>query len=83
MISCFYVDRPTRFLEKIWNGDFYLEVLKIAQSYTYLEYLVDTEWAAGHLDDQVVRIVESDEDILLYETGHIPGTVKVDWFTAL
>jgi len=40
----------------------------MAQSYTYPEYLVDTEWAAGHLDDQVVRIVESDEDILLYET---------------
>ena len=40
----------------------------MAQSYTYPEYLVDTEWAAEHLDDQVVRIVESDEDILLYET---------------
>lgn len=35
------------------------------------------------MDDPNVRIVESDEDYLLYETGHIPGAVKVDWFTTL
>jgi thiosulfate/3-mercaptopyruvate sulfurtransferase len=28
-------------------------------------------------------VVESDEDILLYETGHIPGAVKIDWHTDL
>jgi thiosulfate/3-mercaptopyruvate sulfurtransferase len=38
---------------------------------------------ADHLDDPDVRVVESDEDYLLYETGHIPGAVKVDWFTTL
>jgi len=28
-------------------------------------------------------VVESDEDVLLYETGHIPGAVKIDWHTDL
>ncbi len=51
--------------------------------YAHPEYLVDTQWTAQHLDDPQVRIVESDEDYLLYETGHIPGAVKVDWFTTL
>src|SRR5437867_5581731 len=51
--------------------------------YVHPEYLVDTDWVAAHLDDPSVRIGESDEDYLLYETGHIPGAVKVDWFTIL
>ncbi len=51
--------------------------------YAHPEYLVDTDWVVKHLDDPKVRIVESDEDFLLYETGHIPGSVKVDWFTTL
>jgi thiosulfate/3-mercaptopyruvate sulfurtransferase len=51
--------------------------------YAHPEVLVDTDWVAAHLDDPNVRIVESDEDALLYETGHIPGAVKVDWFTTL
>lgn len=51
--------------------------------YVHPEYLVNTNWVAEHLDDPQVRIVESDEDYLLYETGHIPGSVKVDWFTTL
>ena len=41
--------------------------------------LVSTEWVAEHLTDPSVRIVESDEDILLYDIGHIPGAVKLDW----
>jgi 3-mercaptopyruvate sulfurtransferase SseA len=41
--------------------------------------LVSTDWVAEHLDDPDVRIVESDEDVLLYDTGHIPGAVKIDW----
>jgi thiosulfate/3-mercaptopyruvate sulfurtransferase len=45
--------------------------------------LVSTEWVAEHLDDPNVRLVESDEDILLYEIGHIPGAVKLDWHTDL
>ena len=49
--------------------------------YIHPEVLVSTEWVAAHLNDPSVRIVESDEDILLYETGHVPGAVKVDWFS--
>ncbi|NTU83555.1 MAG: sulfurtransferase [Chloroflexales bacterium] len=47
--------------------------------YTHPEVLVDTAWAADHLSDPRVRLVESNEDVLLYETGHIPGAVKIDW----
>ncbi len=52
-------------------------------SYAHPEYLVDTEWVAAHLNDLNVRLVESNEDALLYATGHIPGAVTVDWFTTL
>ena len=45
--------------------------------------LVTTDWLADHLDDPDLVVVESDEDVLLYETGHIPGAVKVDWHTDL
>jgi thiosulfate/3-mercaptopyruvate sulfurtransferase len=55
----------------------------MSQDYAHPEYLVDTAWVAAHLADPNVRIVESDEDYLLYDTGHIPGAVKVDWFTSL
>ncbi len=51
--------------------------------YTYPDYLVETAWVAEHLQDPTIRLVESNEDPLLYETGHIPGAVKVDWFTML
>ena len=47
--------------------------------YANPDVLVETEWMAEHLDDPKVRIVESDEDVLLYEVGHIPGAVKIDW----
>jgi thiosulfate/3-mercaptopyruvate sulfurtransferase len=53
------------------------------ENYSHPEYLVETGWVAAHLNDPGVRVVESDEDYLLYETGHIPGAVKVDWFTTL
>jgi thiosulfate/3-mercaptopyruvate sulfurtransferase len=49
------------------------------QQYRAPEKLVTTEWLAQHLDDPDVVVVESDEDVLLYETGHIPGAIKVDW----
>jgi thiosulfate/3-mercaptopyruvate sulfurtransferase len=53
------------------------------KTYAHPEYLVDTQWVADHLNDPKVRLVESNEDALLYETGHIPGAVKVDWFSTL
>ncbi len=45
--------------------------------------LVSTDWVLEHHQDQGVRVVEVDEDVLLYEQGHIPGAVKVDWHTDL
>ncbi|WP_309064308.1 sulfurtransferase [Microbacterium sp.] len=45
--------------------------------------LVSTDWLAAHLGEPGLVVVESDEDVLLYETGHIPGAVKVDWHTEL
>ncbi|MBV9453070.1 MAG: sulfurtransferase [Rubrobacter sp.] len=53
---------------------------EIAQKgYVHPEMLVSTQWVAQHVDDPNVRIVESDEDVLLYEIGHIPNAVKIDW----
>ncbi|MEF2279765.1 sulfurtransferase [Deinococcus sp. YIM 134068] len=43
------------------------------------DVLVSTDWVAQNLNTPGVRLVEVDEDILLYDTGHIPGAVKVDW----
>ena len=47
--------------------------------YVHSEVLVDTQWVDGHRNDPNVRIVESNEDVLLYNTGHIPNAVKLDW----
>ncbi|MBI1723370.1 MAG: sulfurtransferase [Gemmatimonadetes bacterium] len=53
------------------------------RGYVHPEVLVSTAWVADRLKDPSLRIVESDEDTLLYETGHIPGAVKVDWVADL
>jgi thiosulfate/3-mercaptopyruvate sulfurtransferase len=53
----------------------------VSTGYVHPEVVVSTEWLAAHLSDPKVRVVESDEDVLLYETGHIPGAVKIDWHT--
>ncbi len=50
-----------------------------ARGYANPDSLVSTEWVAQHLDDPAVRIIESNEDPLLYSSGHIPGAVEVDW----
>src|SRR5215467_15867195 len=47
--------------------------------YAHPEALVETDWLEEHLKDDRIRIVESNEDILLYDTGHIPGAVHIDW----
>ncbi|MFN8108950.1 MAG: sulfurtransferase [Thermoleophilia bacterium] len=52
-------------------------------AYAHPERLVTTDWLAQHLDDPGVVVAESDEDVLLYETGHIPGAVKIDWHADL
>ena len=51
--------------------------------YAHPGSLVSTQWLADNLGTDGLVVVESDEDILLYETGHIPGAVKVDWHTEL
>jgi thiosulfate/3-mercaptopyruvate sulfurtransferase len=53
------------------------------RGYAHPEVLVDTAWVAAHLDDPSVRLFECNEDLLLYETGHIPGAVKIDWLNDL
>jgi thiosulfate/3-mercaptopyruvate sulfurtransferase len=53
------------------------------RGYAQPDVLVSTDWLAEHLNDPSVRIVESDEDVLLYEVGHIPGAVKIDWVADL
>lgn len=55
----------------------------MGNQYTHPEVLVETEWVSDHLKDPGLRLVESNEDPLLYDMGHIPGSVKVDWFTTL
>ncbi|HVL26540.1 MAG TPA: sulfurtransferase [Acidimicrobiales bacterium] len=49
------------------------------QQYAHPERLVTTQWLADNLDNPDIVVVESDEDVLLYDTGHIPGAIKVDW----
>jgi thiosulfate/3-mercaptopyruvate sulfurtransferase len=51
--------------------------------YAHPNRLVSTAWLAEHLGSEGLVVLESDEDILLYETGHIPGAVKIDWHTEL
>ena len=49
------------------------------RGYSHPDMLVATDWVAQHLDDPQIRIVESNEDPLLYTSGHIPGAVQIDW----
>ena len=51
--------------------------------YAHPSRLVTPDWLQEHLGEPGLVVVESDEDVLLYETGHIPGAVKVDWHTEL
>lgn len=41
--------------------------------------LTDTDWVARHLGNVDVRVVQVDEDPLLYELGHLPGAVMLSW----
>ena len=55
----------------------------MAKDYVHPEVLVTTDWVEEHRQDPAVRIVESDEDVLLYQLGHVDGAVKIDWHTDL
>ena len=54
-----------------------------ARGYAHPEVLVSTDWVEQHLNDPKVRLIESNEDTLLYSSGHIPGAVHVDWTSDL
>lgn len=49
------------------------------KGYANPDVLVSTDWVASHLDSANIRLLESNEDVLLYNTGHIPGAQKIDW----
>jgi thiosulfate/3-mercaptopyruvate sulfurtransferase len=49
------------------------------RGYKNPDVLVSTDWVAEHLTDPSLRLAESNEDVLLYPAGHIPGAVQVDW----
>jgi thiosulfate/3-mercaptopyruvate sulfurtransferase len=53
------------------------------RDYAHPEVLVDTAWVEAHHRDEGVRVVEVDEDVLLYLQGHVPGAVQLDWHTEL
>jgi len=53
------------------------------RGYAHPDALVSTEWVAEHLGDPDIRLIESNEDTLLYAMGHIPGAVHVDWTSDL
>jgi thiosulfate/3-mercaptopyruvate sulfurtransferase len=50
-----------------------------ARGYANPDALVSTDWVAEHANDSNVRLLESNEDVLLYDLGHIPGALKIDW----
>ncbi len=52
-------------------------------AYAHPERLVTADWLSAHLGSKGLAIVESNEDVLLYDIGHIPGAVKIDWHTDL
>jgi len=47
--------------------------------YAHPDALVEAAWLEEHLADPEIRIVESNEDVLLYDLGHIPGAAHIDW----
>ncbi|ADK28275.1 sulfurtransferase [Corynebacterium pseudotuberculosis] len=49
------------------------------QDYAHPEKLVSASWLSARLGTKGLRVVESDEDSLLYDIGHIPGAVRIDW----
>ena len=55
----------------------------VAKGYVHPEVLVSTAWLFEHMNDPKIRILESNEDVLLYDMGHIPGAQKLDWHADL
>ena len=54
------------------------------RDFAFPDVLVSTDWVAENLTrTEDVRLVESNEDVLLYSTGHIPNAVHIDWVADL
>lgn len=53
------------------------------KGYIHPEVLVSTDWVADNMHNTAVRLVESNEDVLLYSTGHIATAVHIDWVADL
>lgn len=51
----------------------------VAKGYAHPERLVSTDWLAQHLGHPSLRLLECNEDVLLYDVEHIPGAQKLDW----
>lgn len=55
----------------------------VAKGYAHPDVLVSTEWMAEHLNDPKIRLLECNEDVLLYDLEHIPGAQRIDWHVDL
>ena len=53
--------------------------LIVSKGYAHPEFLVSTDWLANNLSLPTLRVLECDEDVLLYEVEHIPHAQKLDW----
>ena len=53
------------------------------KGYAHPEFLVSTEWLAERINDPSIRLLECNEDVLLYDVEHIPGAQKLDWHVDL
>jgi thiosulfate/3-mercaptopyruvate sulfurtransferase len=52
------------------------------EAYAYPDAIVSTDDVVEIIGDtEHYRIIEADENPLLYAAGHIPGAVQVDWIT--
>lgn len=54
-----------------------------ARGYAHPDMLVSTAWVNDNLNNPQIRLIESNEDQLLYASGHLPGAVQVDWVADL
>jgi thiosulfate/3-mercaptopyruvate sulfurtransferase len=51
----------------------------VAKGYAHPERLVSTGWLAANLHNPSLRLLECNEDVLLYNVEHISGAQKLDW----
>lgn len=54
-----------------------------AKGYAHPERLVSTAWLDANRSNPSLRLLECNEDVLLYDVEHIPGAQKLDWHVDL